>query len=143
MASDFKDLSPDATHLSHKIDEHLKVSYNTPHFTAAIIALHSNYKLGAVTVHITLKRSATTLKVNRCIEWALPYITTASAKKTEKLAVSCRTHHISTICSSDCEICLLEWADLHLTPKKQFHQNHHLKWSISDIASQRSTFKSR
>ena len=34
-----------AMHLSHKFDNHLKVSYNTPHFTAVKIALKLNYKL--------------------------------------------------------------------------------------------------
>ena len=79
VESDLKHPSPDATHPSHKINEHLKVNYNTPHFTAAIIAQHLNYQLGCAAVHITLKRSTTTLKVIHCIEWALPYITTASA----------------------------------------------------------------
>ena len=34
-----------ATHFSHNIDNHPEVSYSTPHFTAAIIELHLNYKL--------------------------------------------------------------------------------------------------
>ena len=77
---DLKHLSPDATHLSHKIDEHLKVSHNTPHFTAAIIALILCYKIGCAELLITLRGSTTTLKVFHCIDWALPYTTTASAK---------------------------------------------------------------
>ena len=68
VENELKHPSPDATHLSHKIDEHLKVSYNTSHFTAAIIALHLKYKLGRAAVHITLKRSTTTLNVFRYIE---------------------------------------------------------------------------
>ena len=71
MESDLKHASPDAihaTHLSHKIDNHLKVSYYTPYFTAVIIALHLNYKLGCTAVRITLNRSTTTLKLIRCIE---------------------------------------------------------------------------
>ena len=49
LESDRKHPSPDhfhSMHLSHKIDNQLKVSYNTPHFTAVIIALQINYKLG-------------------------------------------------------------------------------------------------
>ena len=47
MESDLKHTSPDAihaNHFSHKFDSHLKVSYNTPHFTAVIIALILNLK---------------------------------------------------------------------------------------------------
>ena len=71
MESDLKQVSPDilhATHLIHKFDNHLKVSYNTPHLTAVIIALYLNKKLGCAAVHITLKHSTTTLKVKHCIE---------------------------------------------------------------------------
>ena len=48
LENDLKHTSPDAiqaTHLSHKIDNHPHVRYNTPHFTAAIFDLHLNYKL--------------------------------------------------------------------------------------------------
>ena len=71
MESDLKHVSPDAfhaTHLRQKFDNHLKLSYNTPHFIAVIIALHLNKKLGCAAVHITLKHSTTTLKVKHCIE---------------------------------------------------------------------------
>ena len=111
VKTDLKHPSPDATHLSHKFDKHLKVSYNTPHFTAVITALHLNNKWECAAVHITLKRSTTTLKIIRCFEWALSYITTASTKYVCQLEVSCLTHHFSAICSSDCESCLLEWAN--------------------------------
>ena len=60
-----------------------------------------------------------------------------------QLEVSCLTQHFSAICGSDCEICLLDWAVTHLTPKIKFDQNHHLKWSISHIASKRSKIKRR
>ena len=66
--SDLIHPSPDATHLSHKFDKQMKVSYNTPRLTAVLTALHLNDKLGYAAVHITLKRSKTTLKVIRCIE---------------------------------------------------------------------------
>ena len=68
VESDLKHPSLDATHLSHKIDKHSKMSYNTPHFTATINALHKNYKLECAAVHITLKCSTTTLKVIRCTD---------------------------------------------------------------------------
>ena len=34
-----------ATHLSHKLGNHLEVMCSTPHFTAVTIALHLVYKL--------------------------------------------------------------------------------------------------
>ena len=64
VESDLKHPSPDAIHamhLSDEFDNHLKVSYNTPNFPTVIIALHLNHKLGSAAVHITLKRSTTTV----------------------------------------------------------------------------------
>ena len=46
---DFEYASPvtiHATRLSHKIDNHLKVRNNTPHFRTVIIALQLYYKFG-------------------------------------------------------------------------------------------------
>ena len=66
MENDLKHGSPDAIHATHhsqKIGNHLEVRYNTPHFTAVIIALNSNYKLELAAIHITLKRSTSKLKV--------------------------------------------------------------------------------
>ena len=48
VKNEFKHASTDAfraTHISHKIDNHLEVRYSTPHFTAVEIALDVNYKL--------------------------------------------------------------------------------------------------
>ena len=66
LENDSKHASPDVlhpTHLSRKIDNHPEVRHSTPHFTAAIIELHLNYKLEGATVHVTLKRSTSTLKI--------------------------------------------------------------------------------
>ena len=104
---------------------------------------HLNYKLGCAAVHTTLKCSTTTLKVIRCLSELSHTSPPQLLNNVCQLEVSCLTHHFSAICSSDCEICLLEWADLNLTPKIQFDQNHHLNWSISHITSQRSKFKHR
>ena len=66
MENDLEHTSPGAihaTHLSHNIDNHPEVRYNTPHFTAAIIDLHLNYKIEWATEHVSLKRSISTLKI--------------------------------------------------------------------------------
>ena len=117
------------------------MSYNTPHFTAVMIALQLNYKSGCAAVHITLKRRLVTLKVIHCIEWDYHTSPTHLLNNVCQFEVSCLTHHFSAICCSNYENCWLEWVDIQLTPKIQFDYSHHLKWSISHLASQRSNFK--
>ena len=53
----------DATHLSHKINNHPEVRYCTLHFTAAINELDLNYKLEWARVHVTIKRNTSTLRI--------------------------------------------------------------------------------
>ena len=82
MENDLKHTSLDAinaTHLSHYIDNHPEVRYSTPHFTAAKIERQLIYKYDWATVHVTLKRSTSTLKINISIQRALPFITTKFA----------------------------------------------------------------
>ena len=66
VENDLKHTSPDAfhaTHLNPNIDNHPVVKYSTPHFTAATIELHLNYKLESAKDHFTLKRNTSTLKI--------------------------------------------------------------------------------
>ena len=63
---DFKHASTHAiyaTHLSHKLGNHLEAKYSTPHFTAVITPLYLVYKLEWGAIRITLKHSTHTLKV--------------------------------------------------------------------------------
>ena len=145
MESDLKHASADAicaTHLSTKFANHLKVSYNKPHFIAVKISLHLHYKLGCVAVHINLKRSTTTLKYSVVLSELYQSSPSHLLNIVCQFEGSCLTPHpFSAIYSTDCESCWIEWSDRHLTPQVQFDQNHHIKPSISPIAWQRSEFK--